>query len=289
MKLQHLEFLSAVVECGGVGKAAKRLHISQPAISIGLKTLERELGAPLFERVGRRLVAMPRTMAFHQQAVDILRQCEVARTTFRTRSEQPPRLRLGVLTTISEADVSSLAELWAHRHPGMRLQLWEGDQQRLTHWLRAGRIDAAWTLTGKNAAAARVLWREPFVALVGRSHRLADRRPARIGIGELDGEPMVMRSSCELKSGRLSAAGITIRTAARAQRDDLALGLVAQGVGIAIAPRSLATKNVVALSVTKLGLSRAIGVKWRPGLPQQTVDAIIEAISSLDWPARTRS
>ncbi|HKU97222.1 MAG TPA: LysR family transcriptional regulator [Vineibacter sp.] len=288
MKLQHLEFLSAVVECGGVGKAAKRLHISQPAISVGLKTLERELGAPLFERVGRRLVVTPRTLAFHQHAVDILRQCEAARTTFRTRSDRPPRLRLGVLTTISGADVSSLTEFWARRRPDMRLQLWEGDQQRLAHWLRAGRIDAAWTIAGKESSAARILWREPFVALVGRGHRLAERRPARIRIADLDGESMVMRSSCELKAGRLSAAGISMRTAARAQRDDLALRLVAQGIGVAIAPRSLATRDVVALGVTKLGLSRAVGLKWRPDLPQQMVDAIIEAVSSLDQVGRTQ-
>jgi len=184
--------------------------------------------------------------------------------------------------------VSGLAEFWARRRPDMRLQLWEGDQQRLAHWLRAGRIDAAWTVTGKETAAAHILWREPFVALVGRGHRLADRRPARIRIADLDGEPMVMRSSCELKAGRLSTAGITIRTAARAQRDDLALRLVAQGVGIAIAPRSLATKDVAALSVAKLGLSRTIGLKWRPGLPQQAIDAMIEAMSSLDWVGRAR-
>lgn len=283
MKIQHLQFLSAVVECGGVGKAAKRLHISQPAISVGLRILERELGAPLFERFGRRLIATPNTMAFHQHAVDILKRCEAARLTFRAKPEASPRLRVGVLTTIAGSDVSSLTEVWSHRQPSTRLQLWEGDQQRLAQWLRAGRIDAAWTLVGKDTSTTRVLWREPFVALVPRDHRLAGRRPARITTADLDGEPVVMRGTCELKNGRLSAAGITIRTAARAQRDDLALRLVAQGIGIAIAPRSLATRDVVSLAVTKLGLSRAIGLKWRTGLPKDMIDAVVDATSSLGW------
>lgn len=85
-----------------------------------------------------------------------------------------------------------------------------------------------------------------------------------------------MRAACELKAGSLRGAGLTLRTAALADRDDLALALVANGLGIAIAPRCLAGSDVVALTVRDLGLKRAIGLKWRP-------DLAMEAVETLAW------
>jgi len=66
MKLQHLRFFIAVVDCGGVVRAAARLRISQPSISAGLKALEEELGQTLFRRrgAGRSLRPRPKRSAF---------------------------------------------------------------------------------------------------------------------------------------------------------------------------------------------------------------------------------
>jgi DNA-binding transcriptional LysR family regulator len=97
----------------------------------------------------------------------------------------------------------------------------------------------------------------------------------------LDGEPLVLRSACELKEGGLRETGLSMRIAAKVERDDLALRLVAQGIGIAIAPRSLATADIVALPVADLGLDRSIGLKWRPDLPQETVATVLDTLSSL--------
>jgi DNA-binding transcriptional LysR family regulator len=73
-----------------------------------------------------------------------------------------------------------------------------------------------------------------------------------------------------------------MRIAARAERDDLALRLVAQGVGIAIAPRSLATGDVVAVPVTDLRLERSIGLMWRSEMPERLVAAMLDAVSALE-------
>ena len=85
MKLQHLRFLTAVVDYGGVIKAAERLHLSQPSISAGLKALERELGQPIFDRstpANRTLRLTPAGRRFYRNALEILRQCDAARADF---------------------------------------------------------------------------------------------------------------------------------------------------------------------------------------------------------------
>ena len=67
MKLQHLRFFIAVVDGGGVVRAAERLRISQPSISAGLKALEEELGQSLFPAPRRRSKSAP-----HAQSASLL-------------------------------------------------------------------------------------------------------------------------------------------------------------------------------------------------------------------------
>lgn len=69
---------------------------------------------------------------------------------------------------------------------------------------------------------------------------------------------------------------------ARAERDELALKLVASGLGIAIAPKSLATEDVVARSVNELDAVRSIGIAWRSDLDAEKLAAALEALSSIN-------
>ena len=55
MELGHLRTFVAIVDAGGVHRAAARLHLSQPAVSRQIHSLESELGVPLFDRIGRRV------------------------------------------------------------------------------------------------------------------------------------------------------------------------------------------------------------------------------------------
>ncbi|MGL4287142.1 MAG: LysR family transcriptional regulator [Phreatobacter sp.] len=283
MKIQHLRFFAAVVDCGGVVRAAERLRVSQPAVSASLKVLESELGHPLFERSdsGRRQRPTARAMQFHRDVLDILRQCDEARAKFRAEQPKPARLILGVLQTIAASDVAACAAALGRLAPDLRLQLWEAAPLRLAEWLRQGRIDATWASVDAPTDHARVLWREPFVVLVGHAHRFARDQHQDVSLADLDGESIVLRTRCEMQRGRLWPDRVRMRIAARAERDDLALRLVAQGVGIAIAPRSLANDDVVARPVRDLDAIRSIGLKWRPELAPETRDIALGALSSM--------
>ncbi len=281
MKLQHLRVLAAVIEGGGVVAAAKRLHASQPAVSAALRALEEELGEPLFQRPGggRRLVPTAKALRFHRRAIEILRQCEAASAEFRAREHDPPPHRLGVLPTLASRDVAAVVAALDRAEAGWRLRVREADSADLASGLRRGRVDMAWMAVDEDAAHARVLWREDFVVLVGPDHRLARHRSTGVSVRDLDGEHLVLRASCELPGGRLREAGVTLRPAARAVRDELALRLVAAGVGIAIAPRSLALDGaVLAVSVHDLGIQRSIGLVWRPEVPEDVLGAVLAAI-----------
>src|SRR4051812_17437371 len=115
MKLQQLRFFVSAVDCGGVVKAAERLRVSQPAVSAGLKALEQELGKSLFERHGSGRGTRPTAKAaeFYKEAVEILRKCEAARTQFRRKETQSPKIRIGVLQTISSRKIAEFGRVIA--------------------------------------------------------------------------------------------------------------------------------------------------------------------------------
>lgn len=281
MKLQHLRFLVATVECGGIVKAATRLHLSQPAVSAGLKALEREIGLPLFEHTGRGGRARPTSKALqlHQSALAILQQCDLALAQLRLPEHRPRSLRLGVLPTLSIDDLSAIGV--AFREEGTPLQMWEGSTVRLAEWLRQGRIDAALTVVEKATSTAKVLWRERFVVVASRTHRFANRRRLKLCLSDLEGEMVILRTSCEMRRGELWPNTLRIRAVARAEREEFAMRLVAQGLGIAIVPESLVSDDVVSRPIHDLDATRSIGLKWRRDLPRAQVTPLIDAISAL--------
>jgi DNA-binding transcriptional LysR family regulator len=286
MKLQHLRFLAAVVEHGGVVRAAEALRVSQPAISAGLQALEQELGQPLFERasIGRRLRLRPGAEQFHRRALAILRECNAAKAEFMAAAGEVRRFRLGMLPTIAEADMTTVIGMLQGENPDLRLQIWEGNAGKLAAWLRQGRVDASWTLVEEFEPHADILWREPFVGMVAADHPIALRPRLCLTMDDLRREPFVLRPSCEMVAEAreaLAAAGVELQVAVRAEREEVAMRLVSLGVGITIAPRSLARTGVVAVPISGLRLNRSIGLRWADGTPGELREALLNAAAPL--------
>lgn len=290
MKIQHLRFLTAVVDYGGVIKAAERLHLSQPSISAGLKALEQELGRPLFDRsaaANRPLRLTPAGRQFYRNALDILRQCEAARADFLGTSDAPRRVRVGVLDTLPQEAIAAMFRALGERGSNAQVDLWEGSGDRVAGWLAKERVDIAWTNVDDLTPNARVLWREPLVAVVSPHHPFA-RMGGRISIRDLGNQPFVHRSRCELDAvgrAQLRAAAVTLDVRARAEREDLAFQLIRSGKGITLAPQYLVPDDLVTVAVSDLSIGRTIGLQWHekldPAILATVTDAAREAASMM--------
>lgn len=142
MKLDHFEEVVAIAERGSMRAAARHLQIAQPALTRSLALLERELGAPLFERRARGVVAMPLGEAFIARARSIL--TEIRRT--REEVEQIRGAGTGTVT-VGLSIAAHLALLpqslrpFRARYPDIRLHIIEGFYPTLEERLRDGTVD----------------------------------------------------------------------------------------------------------------------------------------------------
>ena len=144
MSLRQLRTFVAVVDAGGVARAAARLHLSQPAASRQIHALESDLGVTLFDRVGRRVQLTP-------EAEDLLPRCRRVLLEFESLGERARMLRkgeggvlrIGATPQVIEGLLSPFLQRYRQRHPGTEVHLIEDGGVRLPRRLERSDVQLA--------------------------------------------------------------------------------------------------------------------------------------------------
>src|SRR5262245_64677339 len=124
MELRQLEYVVGVVDEGGFTRAADALHVTQPALSDGIRRLEAELGLELFHRVGRRAVLSAAGQAFVEPARQVLRDLGVLRTSVAAVAGLTAgTLDVVALPTLAVDPLAALAGSFRHAHPGVLVRV----------------------------------------------------------------------------------------------------------------------------------------------------------------------
>ena len=232
--------------------------MSQPAISGAIAQLEAELGQRLFLRQQRGLAATPAAQRLYPMAQRLLADAQAIGASFRPATARP-LLTLQVLPSLSLALLSQWLGLLNGQIEHLALNLVEVGEP----------ADAL--LTARSCAPAGMdflpLWEEGYALLVPAGHPLAVQQ--QLSLQDLHGVDFIERSHCELAAAWQQALGqqdIQPQVRARAQSEEWALGLVAAGVGVTIAPLHAAREQaglVVRRDVPALqGHSREIGLAY---------------------------
>ncbi|TCM19778.1 LysR family transcriptional regulator [Novosphingobium sp. PhB165] len=276
IKRAHIRHFLAVADSGSFKQAAARLHVTQPTVSTSIAELERLVGSPLFVRDRRHVRLTEPGGAFLPIARDLeagfRRADQFAKSS--QYAEQPwPDLKLGVIPTVSGPMLQSIASELARDYG---VELVEGDDHELRGQLASGKIQLALTLLGQTESGPEIvpLLEEPYVMVMAGNHPLAET--AEVAAEELASEIMIARRSCEAlqrTSRFFTDAGVRPRFALRSENEDRCLRMVAAGLGITVAPRSLAPEGTATAEVRNFGLTRRLGFICAPFHPGNADEA----------------
>lgn len=259
MELRQLRYFVAVARQRHFTRAAEELHVAQPALSQQIQQLERELGVLLFDRGGRRVQLTAPGEAFLARAERILAEVDQARAELQEYvGLVRGRIRLGALPSLAEALPGLLARFHA-RYPGLEIGLREESTEQLIELLERGQVDLALrhqTLSALPAgSASEPLFREELVLVVAPSHAFAQRQ--RVALAELREQPFIL-----LKPGSIirqtvlqacAVEGFAPRVAFESGAIATVRALAAEGLGMAIIPRSLAATDGPPVAMVALG------------------------------------
>ncbi len=314
MTLTEMRYITALDKTRHFGRAADACHVSQPTLSVAIKKVEQQIGAPLFERGASEIRTTPLGELIVTQIKRVLdetlRLDEIA-----TQSRDPLKgpLRVGVIYTIAPYLLPALIPVLHKLAPDMPLFLREDFTANLIPMLKEGELDIlvlALPVDVPGIVAQRV-YEEPFRVVVPAAHEWAGRKSVRND--ELDGQQLLL-----LGSGNCFRDQV-LEACPRLQRAEGLSGsiegssletirhMVASGAGIAVMPSSAADPLVdrepmvkvlpfaeasgqVARPGESAGVGRTVGLAWRTTFPRpKAVDAVRQAILSCQLPGVSKA
>ncbi|MER6506376.1 LysR family transcriptional regulator [Nonomuraea sp. NPDC001636] len=250
MELRQLRHFVAVTTHGSFTAAARAELIVQSALSTSIRKLERELGADLFERTGRRPVLTPAGHAFLPAARALLADAAAAADAVSAVSGLATgRVAIGTIQTLTSVDLPAELAAFHRLRPGIQISVHDAPVAGLLDALLARELDLAYlALDGAELPSGLAVfdsWEEELVLMTSPDHRLAGAERALLS--ELTEEPFVdfkAGTGLETAVRRLAAGcGLHRQITCEVTQIRLLVDLVRAGIGVAIVPRRVAEQE----------------------------------------------
>jgi LysR family hca operon transcriptional activator len=243
MDLRHLRYFITVAEELNVTRAAKRLHISQPSLSLRVHKLEQEVGASLFDRIGRNIRLTQAGRLFLGEARKVIADADrgvaLAR---RAASGETGQLTIGYNAPAAFKVFPKVIPAFRRRWPNIHLTFHSLLSPQQFDALRREELDVGfvWLPLPTDEFEAEKLIEEPLVAVLPADHRLAAAKSVRIR--DLSGEPIILPSRDlhpdtyrEIEQ-RFAQAGATLNVAYQLENSLSMINFVAMGIGCSLLP-----------------------------------------------------
>lgn len=255
MDTRSLIYFIAVAEEQNIGRAATRLHITQPALTRQIHSLEDEVGVPLFTRTKTGVEITPAGVVLLQHARTI--KAELAQAKLNAQHAQDTRrqeMHIGVYGSAIFSIVPPILRRFAEAHPDVDFRLHNTRKDQQIELLRQGKVMIVFDryLPEEDDMAYELVYREYLQAALYKDHPLASRET--LDFADLDAEARIGANFTSPLNDSLARSS-QLRPLTRHRADDMltTLALVSAGLGITFAPpsiESLQIPNVVFRSYT---------------------------------------
>lgn len=293
MDVRQISYVLAVADEGGFTRAAETLRISQPALSEAIRRVERELGTPLFHRVGRGVTLTPAGETFVFQGRQVVRDFGNLRSAVDAIAGlRAGHLDLVALPTLAVDPVSELVGAFRLEHPNITVRIAEPeDDADAVAMIESGRSEIGLLeLPVKSARLlSEVLLAQEIVAVCPPATRLPR---GRLSINTLSTMWLVTTrigtSSRRLVEDAFADEGLHPKIAVETEQREALIPLVLAGAGSALLPRVIADEGRSHRAVVarlRVPIQRRIGVVYRRGPSSPAGQAFI-ALARSHFPAR---
>jgi DNA-binding transcriptional LysR family regulator len=292
LELRQLRYFVTVAEELHFGRAAVRLHMTQPPLSQAIAALEELLGAPLFVRNRRTVELAPAGNALLPEARRLLTEADaLPALARRAAAGEAGRLSLAFVTSADYSVLPPFLRRYSERYPAVHLNLVEATSDVQAEELLRGRVDAGLLIPPLPAKASGELeymkvLEEPLI-LCAPSGLEALRRDGPVKLQDLPRLPLIVfprEISPALHDAILScfrAAGITPVIGQLAIQMQTIVSLVSSGMGLALVPQSVS--NLMRPGVEYRALADPTplvetGIAWRRDNPSPVLQGFLELL-----------
>ncbi len=276
MELRHLRYFVRAAELGSFSAVGRSLHVAQSAVSEQIADLEHELGGPLLERGQRRLRLTAPGEVFLAEARHVLETADRAvELTRRSLRGQVGTLSVGFFLWGAGGFFPRIIREYRKLNSGVRLSLAEMSAPAQMEALTSGRIDVGFTRPLEppfdRTLREELLYQDPIVAVLHRSHRLAASR--KLQLADAAGESFVINDRANAPRlhdsilALCAAAGFSPNIINASATWSGVLTLVEAGEGIALVPsgvRHLRTRDLVFCELLPRTSYVGLSLAWNP-------------------------
>jgi DNA-binding transcriptional LysR family regulator len=289
MELRQLYYFVAVAEELHFGRAARRLNISQPPLSMQIRKLEDELNVRLFKRTSRCVELTEAGQFFLNEVRRILDNIDSAINIAKEAARGSiGKLSVGFVGPAIDTFLPDIIQTFRLQNPGIVLTLSESGTNEQIEALKVGRIQVGFARIYQHVLkdiCSEVIWQEPYVLALPESHPFA--AGGEIALSELKGQPMIMYPRIMQPSLYDSilrcceVAGFKPKVLQEARTKHTTIALVAAGLGAAIVPESsrmLRSEGVIYLPIKDYLPVVEISMIWKAGDDSQVLLKFLDTV-----------
>lgn len=291
MEMSQIRYVLAAAQTLNFTRAASDCNVSQPALTKAVKTLENELGNPLFHREGKRVTLSEFGQSMMPHLRKIMDEADTTRSlaeNFRLLNRVP--IRIGVMSTIGHVRLSRFLADFQRSYDGVEVAVCEKGVRDLKVCLDKGEIDVAVLnpLDGLgDGFHAHTLYTEKYVVVFPSEHRLGELNAVKLS--DLSGEPYVDRLACELRETVMKVCedmDVELYARFRSEREDWVQAMVLARIGFAFMPEySVTLPGLLQRPLIEPEVERTISLITVPGRPfSPAIATFVRAAQSFAWP-----
>lgn len=271
MEIRQLRAFLAIAETGTFTAAAERVHVTQAAISMQIRQLERETGAKLFVRAPRRVILTEAGEKLLDRAQLILREYDAALEELAALTgAEKGRLRIGSASAMVSADpLPQILKELKKIHPGVETSVVSGTSAELVQRILSGELDAAFVSLPVDARGIQteVLSEDSLVAIASPRHRLGKQKV--VSAYALAGEKLILGerggNTRRLIDQFFTHAGVTLKVTMELSRLAAIKRMVEEDMGVGIVPLQSVRDEVAKGTLVRWWIEGA-SINWELGL-----------------------